>query len=163
MSAKCAKNMDEQQVKADTTALMLQMTKPKIDKEVFVDVFTCRSLQHLARVAAQFKLSADQELLYALNQRFKASSESGLACRTLLRYATARHDVFCHLLDQVMRSPGLNYENLTWFVVEHCEMDLATIVERFGAVKLRQWLDRHFQRGRLHSQYYHFILRLCGL
>lgn len=125
-----------------------------VDKKLLIEIFTCRSNQHLACVAQSYILNnqGGNELINTIEKCFKESSETGHALKVILLYATQRTKLFCTLLAKAMKSPGPNYEFFTRIIVDRCEVDLSNILHEYGQIAFEEWCKDHFNSNPYYFQ-----------
>jgi len=146
---------------AKDAELLSKASQSKLDKQPFVEIFSLRSLEHLAGVAVEFqRITNGKNLLYVIKESFKEQSETGYACDVTLYYATRRNDLLVDFLKKAMAKPGKRYEMITRIIVRRAEIDLCNILQSYGRDDFRKWLDKEFQtRNRFYGK---ILCTLCG-
>ncbi len=84
----------------------------KVDKKQFINIFSCRSHQHLAKVAVECEtISQGIDLFTVIKKSFKESSETGNACNMTLYYSCRRYELFN---DLVISSLFVTFKQNSW-------------------------------------------------
>lgn len=159
--------IDMELVKKDTKEIYEIMNKKKIDKKKIIEIMTKRSFFHLEMVYENFfnfdlKNKNCKDLIDYLKISFKDSSETGYACIITIYYAARTIELFADLLAKALNNPGPNYELLSKIIVERNEIDLGSVVNIYGKLALKKWLDEIATKNK-HKDYVTLVKKLCGI
>ncbi|XP_045158817.2 annexin A13-like [Mercenaria mercenaria] len=122
--------IDQALVKKDADDLRKAgVKKIGTDESVFNRILVCRSVPHLQAVFQAYKLMDKQDILSAIWS--ETSGNLREAYLAIARYVIDPLEYFAECFYQSMKGAGTDDERLMQLVVNHCEVDLQDIAEKY--------------------------------
>ena len=137
-------------------------SKKQLNKEVYIEIFTQRSFEHLYFVAKKFeqKMECKSSLIDVVKSLYKESSETGYAIIVILYFATRRYELFSNCLAQTIHEPGPNFVMFLRIIVERCEIDLENIIKLYGENALKNFIQLNLKNKDINAA--NIVNKLCG-
>ena len=66
----------------------------------------------------------------------------------------------CVQLDKAIKAPGSNYDFVTRLLLTRCEVDLESILAKYGKHKFKAWMDKEFKKS--NKLVHHIYSKLIG-
>lgn len=138
--------------------------KMKMDMNVLIEIFGKRSFNHIYFVAKQYELSSVSSLsLYeAMNGLYEETKDKiyyGIG--QLLLWLTSRDEYYADLLGDSIYKNGPSYCMFLRLIVERHNIDLKTVIDKYGRIALMKWIKYDFIKK--DSDAAMLVQILCGL
>jgi len=148
--------IDVELVRKDASNLLLMaMSDHKTGKKglefknIFCNIFSKRSFEHLYFVAMQFEASSVSSLTlyeYTMNVYEHTKDDMFYAIGSMLLWLTKRDDFYANLLGDAVYHHGPKRVMFLWIIADrHC-IDLRNIIDKYGRMALQKWIKYDFMR-----------------
>merc|ERR1712228_241821 len=157
-------------VKRDASNLLLASISDNMNKKdcehknVFHEIFTKRSFNHLYFVAIQFEKSsvAKSSLYTVVKNVYKATKDKMFfAIGAILLWLTRRDEFYANLFGNAVYRHGPSYCMFLRIIVERHGIDLKNIIDKYGRMALQKWIRYDF--GKKDADAALLVKILCGL